>query len=74
VISNQVYTGNVAVDPVGHTQPFDFPHIERAREDDLRRNCPLVKDELAAVDVVKEVVQGADSLLQAGLQTLPASG
>ena len=69
----QVDAGDVAVDAVGDGQAFDLPHVEGAAEHDLGRDGALLEDQLAAVDVLEEEVQGGKALLQAGFEAPPGA-
>src|SRR5205823_627150 len=53
---------------------LDLTQVKRAAEHDLGWDRVLLQHQLAAIDVVEEQVEGAQTLLQAGFQSPPRAG
>src|SRR5260370_4665587 len=64
----------MAMDAVRHREPFDLSQVLRAAEHDLRGHRALMQDQLAAINIIEEEIQGHQPLLEAGLEALPGLG
>jgi hypothetical protein len=74
VVADQVHAGDVAADAARSRHPIDLAQVEGARQHRLGRHHALPEDQLAAVDVLEEMVQGPHPLLEPGLQPGPGAG